>query len=221
MSSLHLSRRFEGWLRLDGTFSPEDADLVEAALGAGVDQALRAARDGDPSVAGRAVSALRAGVLVDLVSQTMRHEPSDVSVPDRYRVAVVVRHGQPTAPAEAACDVGAYRVVLGARGEVLDVGRQTSRWPVAIRRAITARDRGCVFPGCDRPPSWTDIHHCVPWAEDGGTSVENGALLCRRHHTFIHQRRWRITIDDGKPITRGPDGSPFAIQRWPLDALAS
>ena len=115
VSSLHVSRTFEGWLRVDGTFSPDDADLVEAALGAGVDQALRAAHDGDPSVAGRAVSALRAGVLVDLLSQTMRQEPSDVSAPDRYRVAVVVRHGQPTVPAEAACDAGAYRVVLGAQ----------------------------------------------------------------------------------------------------------
>ena len=204
-----------------GPSRPDDADLVEAALGAGVDQALRAAHDGDPSVAGRAVSALRAGVFVDLLTQTMRQEPSDVSAPDRYRVAVVVRHGQPTVPAEAACDAGAYRVVLGAQSEVLDVGRQTNRWPVAIRRAITARDRGCVFPGCDRPPSWTDIHHCVPWTEDGDTSVDNGALLCRRHHTFIHRYRWRMTIDNGKPITRRPDGSPFAIRRWHPDAFAS
>ena len=116
--------------------------------------------------------------------------------------------GQPTAPTEAACDADAYRVVLGAQGEVLDVGRQTSRWPIAIRRAITVRDRGCTFPGCDRPPSWTDIHHCVPWSDDGKTSVDNGALLCRRHHTFVHQHHWHITIDNGKPTTRRPDGSP-------------
>ena len=49
VSSLHLSRTFEGWLRVDGSFCPDDADLVEAALGVGVDQALRAAHDGDPS----------------------------------------------------------------------------------------------------------------------------------------------------------------------------
>ena len=85
---------------------------------------------------------------------------------------------------------------LTAEGEVLDVGRQTSRWPVGIRRAITVRDRGCVFPGCDRPPSWTDIHHCTPWREGGPTSVDNGALLCRRHHTFIHQH---ALVDHHRP----------------------
>ena len=104
VSRLHASRTFEGWLRVDGYFAPHDADLVEAALDAGVDRALRDARDGDPSVAGRPVSALRAAALVDLAAQSMRQEPSDASVPDRYRVAVVVRHGQPTVPAEAACD---------------------------------------------------------------------------------------------------------------------
>ena len=51
--------------------------------------------------------------------------------------------------------------------------------------------------------------------------MDNGALLCRRHHTFIHRHRWRITIDNGKPTTRTPDGSPFAIRRWQPDALAS
>jgi hypothetical protein len=92
---------------------------------------MRAARDGDPSVSGRPVSGLRAGVFIDLLAQSMRHEPSDASAPDRYRVAVIVQHGQPTVPADATCDAGAYRVVLGAHSEVLDVGRQTNRWPSA------------------------------------------------------------------------------------------
>ena len=61
VSRLHMSRTFEGWLRVDGLLAPDDADVVEAALGAGVDRALRAAHDGDPSVAGRPLPALRAG----------------------------------------------------------------------------------------------------------------------------------------------------------------
>jgi hypothetical protein len=28
-----------------------------------------------------------------------------------------------------------------------------------LRRLAEIRDRGCSFPGCDRPPSWTDAHH--------------------------------------------------------------
>ena len=179
-------------------------------------------RDGDPSLEGRPVSVLRAGVLVDLAAQSMRHEPSDASIPDRYRVAVVVRPGRPTDPAEAACDAAAYRVTLDAAGEVLDVGRQTNRWPTAIRRAITVRDSGCVFPDCDRPPAWCDIHHCTPWADGGDTSTDNGALLCRHHHTFIHRHAWHITIDAGRPTTRRPNGTAHTTQRWQHpDAQAS
>ena len=221
VSRLHASRGLDGWLRLDGLFAPHDADLLEAALDAGVDRAFRAARDGDPSVEGLPVSALRASALVDLAAQSMRHEPSDASIPDRYRVAVVVRPGEATVPAEAACDAIAYRVALGAAGEVLDVGRQTSRWPVGIRRAITLRDDGCVFPGCDRPPSWADVHHCIPWSEGGVTSVDNGALLCRRHHTFIHRQRWSIRIDNGRPTTRRPDGTQHMIERWVSEGRAA
>ena len=95
---LHLFRTFEGWLRLDGLFAPDDARLVEAVLDAGLDRALRAAHDGDPSVTGQPVSALRAAALVDLAAQAMRREPSDSSVPDRYRVAVVIRPGGVTEP---------------------------------------------------------------------------------------------------------------------------
>jgi hypothetical protein len=167
------------------------------------------------------VSALRAGALVDLAAQSMRREPSDASVPDRYRVAIVVRPGDATVPAEAGCDAFAYRAVMNAGGEVLDIGRQTARWPSAIRRAITLRDGGCTFPGCDRPPSWTDVHHCTPWSDGGDTSIDNGALLCRRHHSFIHRHRWRITIDDGIPIIRRPDGSPHVVRRWQTEVLAS
>jgi hypothetical protein len=220
-SRLSASRTVDGCLRLDGWFAPADADLLDAALGAGVDRQLRAAADGDPSLAGRPVSVLRASALVDLAAQSMRHEPSDVSAPDRYRVAVVVHPGETTNPPEAACDhVVAYRAALGAKGEVLDIGRQRARWPPGIRRAITLRDGGCVFPGCDRPPSWADIHHCTPVRRNGATSVDNGALLCRRHHTFVHAHGWRITVDQGNPVVRRPDGQPHTIRKWP-SALAS
>jgi len=49
--------------------------------------------------------------------------------------------------------------VLGAASEPLDVGRATRLIPPAIRRALIARDRGCAFPGCRRPPRWCDAHH--------------------------------------------------------------
>jgi hypothetical protein len=98
-----------------------------------------------------------------------------------------------------ACDAKVIPVVLGAAGEPLDVGRATRLWPAGVRRALEARDHGCAFPGCDRPPTWCDVHHIVWWVRGGPTSVENGVLLCRRHHTLVHQDEWHIHLRDGLP----------------------
>jgi hypothetical protein len=105
---------------------------------------------------------------------------------------------------------------MNAAGEVLDIGRTTREWTIPIRRGVVLRDGGCVFPGCDRPPSWCDVHHCWEWDHGGPTCVDNGALLCRRHHTFIHAKRWRVIIPRprGKPVVLKPDGNPYEINRW-------
>src|SRR5690606_5504002 len=149
---LHLSRGLDGRVELRGSFSAHSGAAVHAVLEGELDRRLRARRDDDPA-AGRTASEERAHVLVDLLSGHLRREPSHASVPDRYRVGVVVRWDELDSIADAACDSLLYRIVVGARGEVLDVGRHTSTWPVGIRRAITYRDGGCVFPGCDRPPA--------------------------------------------------------------------
>jgi Domain of unknown function (DUF222) len=62
-----------------------------------------------------------------------------------------------------ACDAKIIPVVLGGKFEPLDVGRTMRTVPLSIRRALVARDRGCAFPGCDRPPG------NVPSAPPGGT----------------------------------------------------
>src|SRR5207253_3426679 len=54
------------------------------------------------------------------------------------------------------CDASVMRVVLSVRSQPMDVGRRTPIVPPAMRRAVIVRDRGCRFPGCDRPHSWCD-----------------------------------------------------------------
>jgi hypothetical protein len=61
---------------------------------------------------------------------------------------------------------------------------------------LTARDRGCVFPGCGRPPEWTDGHHIRHWIHGGPTTLENLALLCRRHHRLVHEGGWQLVRRD-------------------------
>nr|WP_238338160.1 HNH endonuclease signature motif containing protein [Pedococcus badiiscoriae] len=88
-----------------------------------------------------------------------------------------------------ACDASVIPVVLGSHGEVLDLGRNVRLFTPAQTRRLWLRDGGCTFPGCDAPPSWTDGHHLVHWADFGSSDLTNAALLCERHHTIAHQRR--------------------------------
>jgi hypothetical protein len=96
------------------------------------------------------------------------------------------------------CDAEVARVLMGATGEVLELGRSTRVVSRAQRRALVLRDRGCGFPGCDRPPEWCDAHHLRHWADGGTTDLANLLLLCRRHHVLCHEGGWQLA--------RGPDG---------------
>ena len=152
--------------------------------------------------------------LLDLCGQSMRRCPCEGSVPDRHRVVVTVPHDLHADAPMATCDSTMFRAVLGADGEILDIGRDTRKWSKGIRRAITLRDQHCVFPGCDRPPSWCDIHHCRPWEDGGDTKIDNGALLCRHHHTFLHAKRWTIQFHSCTPTVHRADGTPYVIHPW-------
>jgi hypothetical protein len=79
--------------------------------------------------------------------------------------------------------------------QVVDVGRATRTIPPALRRAVAARDRTCVGPGCHRPPEHCDVHHIVFWEQGGETSMANTVLLCRHHHRLVHLWHWRIVLD--------------------------
>lgn len=103
-----------------------------------------------------------------------------------------------------ACDATSIPMVLSSAGEPLDVGRATRTIPTGIRRALNTRDRGCAFPGCDRPPRWADAHHIQHWADGGPTSLGNLVLLCSRHHDVLHHTGWTVTIIDGLPRFRAP-----------------
>ncbi|WP_229693515.1 HNH endonuclease signature motif containing protein [Lentzea pudingi] len=98
-----------------------------------------------------------------------------------------------------ACNAGVIPVVLGGRSEPMDIGRKTRTFPASLRRVLVARDQGCTFPGCDRPPKHCDAHHLRFWSEGGETSVNNAALLCRHHHTLIHHSDWEVKLHNGVP----------------------
>ena len=105
--------------------------------------------------------------------------------------------GGPVSAATAdlvACDSTLTNVIVDFSGVPLDVGRAERLFTLAIRKALGVRDGGCAHPGCGRPVSWCDAHHIQPWSDGGSTSLDNGVLLCRLHHSLIHHGGWQVYL---------------------------
>lgn len=100
----------------------------------------------------------------------------------------------PSTIRKIACDADLIPVVLGAEGRVLDIGRTTRIFPPHIRKAITARDQGCAFPGCTIPAPWCEAHHIKYWSRGGTTGTGNGVLLWSHHHHLTHKEQWQIEV---------------------------
>ena len=207
---LHVSSTLDGLVALDGLLDAEAGNTVLTAI-----SALAGPGGGDDP---RTSAQRRADALVDLA----RHALDSAELPDtggdRPHINVqvdlqVLLTGTGAAdldftgpiPAERArqlaCDAGISRIITAGASQPLDVGRRTRTVPTHLRRALVTRDRGCVFPGCDRPPAWCDSHHRQHWADGGPTVLSNLVLLCRFHHGMIHR---------GWTLTHHPDGTTTA-----------
>ncbi|HSS93526.1 MAG TPA: DUF222 domain-containing protein [Candidatus Dormibacteraeota bacterium] len=110
-----------------------------------------------------------------------------------------------------ACDCAVTRILLGSDSAVIDVGRSRRVMTPAQRHALNVRDKGCRWPGCDRPATSTSGHHLVHWTKGGSTDLPNLLLLCYRHHWMAHEGGWQLVkTDDGGFITVPP---PFGVYR--------
>ena len=104
-----------------------------------------------------------------------------------------------------ACDASITRIVLGSKSTVIDVGRAKRTISGPARKALNIRDRGCTWPGCERPASWTSGHHLKHWIHGGTNQPPNLTLLCYRHHWMVHEGNWQIVRgDDGRMLTIPP-----------------
>ena len=99
-----------------------------------------------------------------------------------------------------ACTAGILPLVLGGKGQPLDLGRKRRAFTKGQKRAIAARDRGCINPGCSMPAHRTEAHHVDPWSEGGQTRVNRGALLCVICHTAYHAGHFSIVFIDDIPF---------------------
>ncbi|HEY8813535.1 MAG TPA: DUF222 domain-containing protein [Candidatus Dormibacteraeota bacterium] len=104
-----------------------------------------------------------------------------------------------------ACDCSVTRILLDSDSMVIDVGRAKRVISAPQRKALNARDQHCVWPGCERPASWTSGHHLQHWIHGGGSDLPNLALLCYRHHWNVHEGGWQLVrMETGKFMTVPP-----------------
>ena len=109
------------------------------------------------------------------------------------------------------CDPIFHPLLVDGQQVPLAMGRAVRLATPAQRRALAVRDRGCVFPGCDRPPGWCDAHHIQLFDAGGHTDLPNLVLLCRHHHGVTHRRGWSLQVHgDGAPIWTTPSGRVLA-----------
>jgi hypothetical protein len=116
-------------------------------------------------------------------------------------------------------------VLFDPSGGILDYGPTRRLAPPGMRLALYARDQGCTFPECDRPPQWSEAHHCWEWAAGGPTSIDNLTLVCGYHHRSFAQAGWRAQIIDGvahwiPPAAIDPTRTPRRNRRHHLTRAA-
>ncbi|MBV9142919.1 MAG: DUF222 domain-containing protein [Pseudonocardiales bacterium] len=204
---LRLRERRDGRLGLEGFLEPEHSAAFRALI-----EQLAAPR---PAAAGipdpRTAPQRNADALLEVcgLARAAQDCPTTAGEPPHLTVTIdwdalrtglgsmTLDYGTHLSASEArrwACDAKIIPVVLGGASEPLDVGRAMRTVPLSIRRALIARDGGCAFPGCDRPPGRCQAHHCRHWADGGETSVENCVLLCETHHRYVHCTGWEVLI---------------------------
>ncbi|MGO4785648.1 hypothetical protein ACEN2M_17825, partial [Cryobacterium sp. W22_MBD10_FK3] len=127
------------------------------------------------------------------------------------------------------CNSGTITITIDPTGQPIDLGREERLFTPAQRLALAARDGGCRWGDCTKPPAHTEAHHIEHWARDHGTTdLRLGILLCPAHHRLLHNQSWQIfehhgqywlrppaTIDPGQTLIHMPSKSPTTLDQLP------
>jgi hypothetical protein len=217
-----LHKRTDGTATPRGRFTAELTALLEAVLDAlaapqpvdgqpddrsaaqrrhdGLAEALtRVLRSGTlPSAGGAPVTVLATTTIAELTAAATSRATNGIATSGLASLG----HGGTVAVStllHAACEAAIVPVVFDAAGGIASHGRTERCATPAQRRALAARDGGCAFPGCDRPPAWCEAHHVVEWIRGGRTDLDNLVLLCRHHHRTFTGWGWEVRMTGGVP----------------------
>jgi hypothetical protein len=202
--AFHLTPQGDGRVRVTGWLDEVGAASVNAAL----DPLCAPRHDHDQP---RTPAQRRADALVEVCDLATRTEKLPDNGGQRPHVVVTVPFEvlhqklgigmldtggrlSATHVRRLACDAQLIPAVLGSDGQILDMGRRRRLVTGRLRQALELRDRGCAFPGCDRPPRWCAGHHIRSWVDGGSTNLDNSVLLCGHHHRTIHHGHWTVRL---------------------------
>jgi uncharacterized protein DUF222 len=214
----HIAEPVDGLVRLDGVLDAEGGATLRGAL----QKFMKPVKDDGRNHGQRSVDALM---------ELCRHGSENKQNGSGPRPQLIIRasldtlagtkgapagelEGGGTVPAETvqryACDSAITRIT--GQDELDHELNHTSRTiPASTRRALEARDRQCVWPGCGRPLSWCDGHHLVWWTRGGETSLPNLALLCRPHHRLVHEGGWSLQRSRNQWLAAPPARIPVRL----------
>jgi hypothetical protein len=219
---LNLYPQPDGTTRVSGILDPESAARLTAAIDAATSPRRGGPRFLDPASRDRAerllddprtIPQIALDALVDLVSLGIAGDSAHiigthkatvrlhVTATDLDRRAGAAQFEGQTASVSIAtaernvCADGFVPILFDKGGcQVMNVGRDERLFTRRQRVGLAARDGGCRFPDCDRPPGWTEAHHINEWDRDHGrTDIADGVLLCRHHHMLVHNNGWTVT----------------------------
>ena len=170
-NQLRMTQASDGTVHLRGVLDAEGGAQVRTVLEAIADQLWRAERAGTGDERERppvgAGARLRAEALVEMAGRATAADPDRTGA--RPLIGVVIdlptlegRAGRPAmaedgevlspeAVRRLACDARIARILTGPDGAILDLGRAVRTATADQWRLLRLRDRGCTWPGCDRP----------------------------------------------------------------------
>ncbi|NRQ50658.1 HNH endonuclease signature motif containing protein [Aeromicrobium stalagmiti] len=218
---LSMKRRGDGTTRIIGTIPDADSDTLRAAI----EGIIAPRRSADNAIrlgmgVGEYNALPRDQKMGHAFTELIAHLPTG-ALPQHGGLAATVAvtidvddlrtgngtatntSGTTTSAARAqrmACNATLVALYLDSESRLLDLGTSKRLYTRHQRLALAARDQGCIWAGCDRPPAWCEAHHITWWSEGGPTDLANAALLCHFHHFLVHEGEWVVVMaDDGIP----------------------
>jgi hypothetical protein len=191
-------------------------------------------RDGarpDPAAdADDRAGAARADALVAMAEAYLSSAAVPTTNPDNYQVVIHDQNGLlddgdgrchiergPTLAADTVrrllCGASMLWLAEDADGKPVAVSDRTHDIPISVRRAVRARDKGCVFPNgnggrCGLAAEHSHVHHVTHRAHGGAHTATNCRVLCSFHHHLVHEGGFTMTLDaQGTLEVRRPDGT--------------